>query len=193
MFEKIVLKDKIIELEDLNQLTEKQLKIIRAVSKTKTMAEWKDPNNKFPVKLKLSDNQIKHVLATKDYIVAEKRAVDLLDSELIELSPHAERRAASRIEGKDPDSKISIQTMIDIANLIINSNDIIGAEWKGYRQLSYNLKGTINKKEIILSVSFSKNLLLVTIITPNDSRKNYGFSMRDLLDDKIIEKLNEHS
>lgn len=65
------------------------------------------------------------------------------------------------------------------------------AEWKGYPHLSYNFNCSIEDKPIVISVSFEKEVLLITIIDPEDHKGNYGFEIRQHISKKIVQKLTD--
>lgn len=187
IFDEIKLKDTKIFMRDLNQLTPSQLSKIRKESENKSLIEWRDRRNKETVKIQLTRKQKLHLLRTKDYIFRGKTALDILmdeKHEIIEFSPHFTKRAAWRIENKDPDSPLSPRTLPAILELVMNAelNDIDDeAEWKGYPTISYNFIGEINDVQVVVAVAFKQKVLFVTLIDLESDKGEYGLSIEELI------------
>lgn len=192
MFEKIKLKDTSIQILDLNQLTNGQLDKIRAVSETKTLKEWRHPDNKDVVKLELTDDQKKEALKTKNYILSKKSSFELLDQDIIEFSLHAKKRAVWRIEDRPPDTNPKISTLKKVIDALVLSSKICPeGEWKGRPQITYTFETVIESKYTEISVSFRDSVLIVTIVDPEDNRSEYGVELINLISPDVLKKLKE--
>jgi hypothetical protein len=104
------------------------------------------------------------------------------------------KRGSWRIEGKDPDSLMSMKTKIAIAQIFIDTGlkDIENkAEWKGYPSLSYNFNGTINNKKIVISFAFREQIVWVMVYEPKSTQGNYGFNIKNGISMSIQQQLLE--
>lgn len=164
----ISLKDKKITLEEsIIVLSEKQIEKILNESSLKTSKEWEKV--KRGVKIPLTKDQINEIIAAKDEIVAGLTPRELIDSDLVDMLPHAMKRAIERLEGMEAKKPYELamkrETYEKIAQVLIESSALEDkAEWKGGSYLRYNFKGKVDENELVVSISFEETMLVITVI-----------------------------
>ncbi len=169
--EKIPLRNGHVSLkEDIIVLSKSQIQEILDVSHTKTDKEWIEA--KQGVKITLSEEQMEDVLKVKNEIVEGLNAKDLIESDFIDMLPHAMKRAIERLEGLEAKAPYHLamrrETYEKIAQALIDSDMLDRkAEWKGGEYLRYNFKSKVDDNDLTISISFEDTMLVITVIVTN--------------------------
>ena len=151
-------------LHDVIGLNTAQREKLREGIKHKTLKQWRNGRNSLTVRL--TSEQTKEVVRTKNAILKEMSFKEVNASGIIKLSDHGEKRAIKRIDKNNPYvDPISPLTELKIIKAVINSQKISTyAEWSGYPNLSFLFRCVINEEKFNIAVAFEKSLIVVTII-----------------------------
>lgn len=185
----IPLKDGKVELrEETIVLSESQIKKILDESKLKTRKEWQTAEH--GIKIPLTEEQMDQIISVKNEIVGDLNALELIESDFIDIIPHAMKRAIERLEGLPVEEPYNLamrrETYEKIAQALIDSKEVEDkAEWKGGSYLRYNFKSQIDENDIVITVSFEETILVITVIVT----KRKGFFFHEHTDFAKLKKL----
>lgn len=161
--------DQVIKFRDIITLSDTQRVLITDVSFTKTFEEW--VLTKTGVKIPLEEKQMTKIINQKNLLISSKSERALLKNRTIIFSKHALSRIALRVDGLTMDDQPSLDSMLLIITLVIESNIVDKyAEWKGFENLAYTLIHSRLKEKFKITVSFEviDNDLLRVITISNE-------------------------
>lgn len=174
-----------VYFQDIIKLEDGQLRKITSESIKKTQEQWLDKDTP-GVKIDLSQDQKKAVLAFKNEVVEGMSAEELITNDIIEVIPHSKKRINYRLEGQDSDKPLTQETLVRLAQAIIDCTEVKNAQWKGRPNLTYTLVSSYNNKLIEISLLFTDAVVIITVTTPKNgpAKKDPGFTIRDLIQSK---------
>jgi hypothetical protein len=180
-------RNKVIIFDDVIQLTTKQWAKIFEKSSLKTEKQWLQPKTK-GVKIKLTPDQRRDVLAHKDGFVQNHTVDSLMLARMIRFTDHGLERISERIDKMPPEEPPSEEALRAMVDLVIRSTEVSqDAEWKGYSSLSYSFKGIYDQRECSVVIVFDGPMLVITVVT--DTGGTIGVAA--LMKDDQLQKLKE--
>lgn len=159
-------------LQDIIELQDEQVNIIKKESIKKTENGWK--KTKSGVKVKLTEDQKKVVLKCKNDILKPGGQTltpqELFDYQIVDFREHSLERVSERIEG-NPRSVPDEKTLFEIIQVLIDSERIADHfEWKGYPGLAFKFLGynlEFQEIGIVCGLSPESDVLVITIVVEN--------------------------
>jgi hypothetical protein len=149
------MKDKTVTYDDVIDLSVEQRELITTLAKSRTAKEWYQSES--GVKIPLEDSQKEIVIANKNTLIEAKDERRLIDEQIIVFTQHSRDRIALRVDKTDPTVAPSLDSIILIVKLIIESEELDDmAEWKGKKNLVYTLLHKEYDERFKISISFEK-------------------------------------
>nr|WP_154960484.1 hypothetical protein [Paenibacillus xylanexedens] len=170
--------------EDIIKLEDTQIQELSKLSFNRTKQEWRAAEK--GVTIHLTTDQKTSILNFKNELIFNFTASEMIEEDIISVLPHAQKRINYRLEGHDSDTPLNYETLIKLAQAIIDADQVKKAQWKASRSLTYTFLSTYNKKSIEISLTFRSAIVIVTIIVPKGgpSKKDPGFTVRDIIEYK---------
>lgn len=177
-----------IRFEDIIDLTSTQKGLI--LSKALNLIQEEVKNEKYGLKITITSNQEKVVLAKKNQIISNQSSLELYESQVVEFTEHSVERIIKRYKG---DQLCTYLAAIEHLKRASQTSDT--AEWKGFKSLSYTFLHTIKKKSdkiVVIFIRKGTHLKIITVMNDWESDSmDYRLSEDEDLTRKMLQLKNE--
>jgi hypothetical protein len=191
---KIKLADKVIEMDDIIDLTSKQVDDLNKISISKSQQQWF--KSKTGKKVILDEDQHNDIKEFKKLFFDGENLETVINKKMVKFEDHAERRIAQRIEGKTPNDLPNPETVKQVICLFMQSNHLDNiAHWKGSPNLTFTCWIKYDERSYGVCFYISNDgIVIVTVKNGRGNRPDKQYtSLMDILKNKrqIKEKRNQ--